>query len=289
MDLKKIKYKNKKIKNLNIKIKKILCLKKNNNIGRNNKGHITFQHRSSFYHHKKYLYLNQKNFLLNLKTIFISYVYHSYLNTNIGIFFYNNRILCLEKVILDIKQGDILNTFQYANIKENDSETSSISFKNLLRKITIGSFISNIEIYPGKGSQIFKSAGTFGQIINIFDFFKNYILIKSGSNSQNEFIFNCNSFCILGINNNKNFNEMKKTKAGQNRWIGKKSHVRGVAMNPIDHPHGGGQGKTSGGRCSVSPYGILTKGKKTKKFKFIKFFIKKIKEKNNINNIISYA
>jgi large subunit ribosomal protein L2 len=104
--------------------------------------------------------------------------------------------------------------------------------------------------------------------------FQNRILIKL-KNKKRYYLFNINCLATIGIN----FFFIKwllhKKKAGVNRWLGIRPSVRGVAMNPIDHPHGGGQGKTSGGRCSVSPWSILTKGKKTKKKK-IKYFLKKV-------------
>lgn len=262
------------IKNI---INRKLCFRKKEKIGKNFSGKIIFKHRSSTFHKKKYIYLNQKNYLINLKLIFIKKIYNSFINTINGLFLYENRIVTIEKITNEINVGDILNTFQFLN-KKNDS---SLNFKFLIYRLTVGSFISNIEIYPGKGSQLSKAAGTYSQIINIFDFLKTYVLIYLSS--KNEYLINSNCFCNFGLNNNKIYKEKKKYKAGQNRWIGKRPRVRGVAMNPIDHPHGGGQGKTSGGRCSVTPYGILTKGKKTKKFKMYKIFIKKIKEKNSKN------
>lgn len=261
------------------KIKRILSIKKKNNTGRNNTGKIIFKHRG--FRYRRYFYLNQKNLILNLKCIFISFFYNSYLNTFNGIFLYENRIITIEKVTADFKKGDVLNS--YISLKNDVTNLYSL-YKSCLFNLTIGTIISNIEIYTGKGAQINKAAGTYSQIINIFEFYNYKTLVLL--NSKIEYLLNSNNFCLIGPNINKNFFHKKKKKAGQNRWIGKRPHVRGVAMNPIDHPHGGGQGKTSGGRCSVTPFGLLTKGRKTKKYKRMTSFIKQIKKKLTIKNNI---
>lgn len=140
---------------------------------------------------------------------------------------------------------------------------------NLSLNITpIGIPIFNIEQFPGSGAKYCKSAGTAGMIIKKNN---NYSLIKLPSKKEKLFLLDC--LCTLGLASNIFKKYHKKYKAGTNRWLNRKPHVRGVAKNPVDHPHGGGEGKTSGGRPSVSPWGYLTKGvptrnKKKKKLKF---------------------
>ncbi|MCL4120468.1 UNVERIFIED_CONTAM: hypothetical protein GTU68_065745 [Idotea baltica] len=131
----------------------------------------------------------------------------------------------------------------YGKHENNISKGSCLPLKFIPRNIPI----SDIEINPLKGPIFCKSAGTFGRIIG-----KNlkYALVKLNSG---EFRYiNINSLAVIGANSNGSFIKKKKYKAGQNRFLNKRPKVRGVAMNPIDHPHGGGEGKTSGGRPSVS-------------------------------------
>ena len=130
-----------------------------------------------------------------------------------------------------------------------------------LKKIPIGSLIYNIEFFPNQGGKLARTSGSFGQLIEK-DFSNNLglILLKSGK----KLLLSLNCKASLGIVSNFLFDKQILGKAGSNRWKGFKSNVRGVAMNPIDHPHGGGEGKSSGGRCSVSKWGKLTKGFKTR-------------------------
>lgn len=123
----------------------------------------------------------------------------------------------------------------------------------------IGQIISNVELYHNKGAKIARAAGSYAQIL---DFINDKALIKTPSNKKLLINKKCNA-----LQNATTSYKKKKKKAGQSRWLNIRPTVRGVAMNPVDHPHGGGEGRTSGGRPSVSPWGWLTKGKKTKKNK----------------------
>merc|ERR1711981_1400871 len=126
-------------------------------------------------------------------------------------------------------------------------------------------FINNLEINPGNGSQFCKTSGNYCFIINKNLTFRTKILIKL--KKRKFYLLHGKCLATIGTNFFFDVKKIKIPKAGVNRWLNKKPNVRGVAMNPIDHPHGGGQGKTSGGRCSVTPWSILTKGKKTRKKK----------------------
>ncbi|AGI48882.1 50S ribosomal protein L2 (mitochondrion) [Nannochloropsis oceanica] len=127
-----------------------------------------------------------------------------------------------------------------------------------LHKIPVGSLLHNLSTSERKRGQYCRAAGTYAQLIQKT---KNYARVRLSSGEQR--LIQLNSYATLGVVSNENNNLNSIGKAGRNRWIGKRPNVRGVAMNPIDHPHGGGEGKTSGGRPSVTPWGKPTKGSKT--------------------------
>ncbi len=125
-------------------------------------------------------------------------------------------------------------------------------------RIPVGSLLHNLSTSEGKRGQYCRAAGTYAQLIQKT---KNYARVRLSSGEQR--LIQLNSYATLGVVSNENHNLNSIGKAGRNRWLGKRPNVRGVAMNPIDHPHGGGEGKTSGGRPSVTPWGKPTKGSKT--------------------------
>lgn len=129
-----------------------------------------------------------------------------------------------------------------------------------LLNIPVGTVINNIEIIPGKGGQLVRSAGCSSQLIQKRE--DGYVLIRLPSGEIRMVLGKCNA-TIGTISNIDNKNKIMG-KAGRSRWMGRRPIVRGVAMNPVDHPHGGGEGKTSGGRPSVTPWGLPTKGKPTR-------------------------
>ena len=128
--------------------------------------------------------------------------------------------------------------------------------------IPVGSDVHNIELKPGKGGQLARSAGSFATISG-HD--KGYTLMKLPSGEVRKIDSKC--LATIGTVGNAEKELTKIGKAGRNRWLGKRPKVRGVAMNPVDHPHGGGEGKSSGGRHPVTPWGKPTKGKKTRSIK----------------------
>lgn len=130
-----------------------------------------------------------------------------------------------------------------------------------LSAIPIGVRISSIELTPNKGGQFIRAAGTYATIVTTY---KNFCILKLKSGEMRKFPSNC--LATIGVVSNFQYMYKKFGKAGYYRRKGWLPVVRGVAMNPVDHPHGGGQGKTSGGRPSVSPTGFITKGKPTKKY-----------------------
>jgi large subunit ribosomal protein L2 len=128
-----------------------------------------------------------------------------------------------------------------------------------LRSLPIGSMVHNIELKPGKGGQIARSAGAYAQLVGRD---AGYAQIRLGSGELRMVLDSCMA-TVGAVSNPDHMNEVLG-KAGRVRHKGRRPHVRGVAMNPVDHPHGGGEGKTSGGRHPVSPWGQPTKGHKTR-------------------------
>jgi large subunit ribosomal protein L2 len=128
-----------------------------------------------------------------------------------------------------------------------------------LRNIPLGTFVHAIELKPGKGAQITRSAGTFAQIAAKEG---DYVTLRLRSGEMRRVIAECRA--SVGEVSKPEHNLISLGKAGASRWRGIKPTVRGVAMNPVDHPHGGGEGRTSGGRHPVSPWGMPTKGYKTR-------------------------
>ena len=131
-----------------------------------------------------------------------------------------------------------------------------------LGSIPVGTIVHNVEMKPGKGGQIARSAGTYVQLVGRD---AGYALLRLGSGEVRMVRAEC--MASIGAVSNPDKANAKLGKAGRKRWIGKRPAVRGVAMNPVDHPHGGGEGRTSGGRHPVTPWGKPTKGAKTRRNK----------------------
>jgi large subunit ribosomal protein L2 len=128
-----------------------------------------------------------------------------------------------------------------------------------IASIPVGTIVHNIELKVGKGGQIARSAGSYAQIVGRD---QGYVIIRLNSGEQRLVLGTC--FATIGAVSNPDHMNTNLGKAGRNRWLGKMPGNRGVSMNPVDHPHGGGEGRTSGGRHPVSPWGKPTKGKKTR-------------------------
>ena len=131
-----------------------------------------------------------------------------------------------------------------------------------LKNMPVGTIIHNIELKIGKGGQVARSAGTYAQLLGKD---RGYAIIKLQSGEQRLIRAECRA--TVGIVSNADHQNINLGKAGRSRWLGKRPNVRGVVMNPVDHPHGGGEGRTSGGRHPVTPWGVSTKGKRTRKNK----------------------
>jgi len=216
--------------------------------GRNNLGRITNFHKGGG--HKK-LYRKIDFLRKELTGIVFSIDYDPNRTAHIASIFLKEK-KCFFYIIAPkgLKIGDIIKSGLNANIK--------IGHSLLLDKIPVGSFIHNIGLKPYQKGQIARAAGNYAQLIQ-----KNqeYAKIKLRSGEQRFISLNC--IATLGTVSNENHNLISLGKAGRSRWLNNKPIVRGVAMNPVDHPHGGGQGKTSGGRPSSTPWGKPTKGQPT--------------------------
>lgn len=128
-----------------------------------------------------------------------------------------------------------------------------------MRSIPIGTIVHNVELKVGKGGQIARSAGNYAQIVGRDG---DYTQMRLSSGEIR--IVRSECMATIGAVSNADHQNINLGKAGRNRWLGKRPHVRGVVMNPIDHPHGGGEGRTSGGRHPVTPWGKPTKGARTR-------------------------
>ena len=143
-----------------------------------------------------------------------------------------------------------------------------------LKNIPLGMAVHNVELQLGKGGQLVRSAGTVATVVAKEG---DYATLKLPSGEMRMVFSGC--FATMGSIGNEDHMNVSLGKAGRSRWLGRRPKVRGVVMNPVDHPHGGGEGKTSGGRHPVSPWGTPTKGYKTRKKRkpSSKFIVKKRK------------
>jgi large subunit ribosomal protein L2 len=137
-----------------------------------------------------------------------------------------------------------------------------------LANMPIGTIVHNVELKIGKGGQLARSAGTYAQIVGRD---RDYVILRMNSTEQRLVHGRCMG--TVGAVSNPDHMNISIGKAGRTRWLGRRPHNRGVAMNPVDHPHGGGEGRSSGGRHPVTPWGFPTKGKKTRKNKQTTKFI----------------
>jgi large subunit ribosomal protein L2 len=173
-------------------------------------------------------------------------------SANIALLFYKDgekRYIIAPK---GIQIGDELMSGPEAPIKEGNALP--------LENIPVGRNIHNVELQLGKGAQMVRSAGSSALLAAMEG---DYATVKLPSGEMRMVFKKC--MATLGVVGNEDHMNVSSGKAGRSRWLGKRPKVRGVVMNPVDHPHGGGEGRTSGGRHPVSPWGMPTKGYKTRK------------------------
>lgn len=221
--------------------------------GRNNLGRITSRRRGGG-HKRRYRLIDFKRNKFNMAGEVIAIEYDPNRSSRIALIQYEDN----EKRYIIAPDG----------LKVKDSIISSkdnkVEFKTgnalLLKDIPDGMLVHNIELKPGKGAQMARSAGTYARIMAKEN---KMVSLKLPSSEIRMVSEDC--LATLGTVGNKSHENIKIGKAGRSRWLGKRPKVRGVVMNPVDHPHGGGEGKTSGGRHPVSPWGTPAKGYKTRK------------------------
>ena len=222
-----------------------------NSSGRNLLGKITAWHRGSGVKNKFRLVDFKPTIKLTKQVISIDYDPNR--SSFIALIAYSNGYLSYILAPSLLNVGDIIEVSDNNNGKRGGFISEFIK----LKYIKEGSFIYGIESRPGSGATYIRSAGCFGMIMG--ERFQNYILVKLPSGELRLFSKDCKAFIGAVSNPHYSFKVLKK--AGVNRNLNKRPIVRGVAMNPVDHPHGGGEGKSSGGRPSVSPWGKLTKSR----------------------------
>ncbi|MDN5927733.1 MAG: 50S ribosomal protein L2 [Hyphomicrobiales bacterium] len=150
------------------------------------------------------------------------------------------------------------------------AESADVKPGNAMRlsSMPVGTIVHNVELKPGKGGQVARSAGTYAQLVGRD---QGWAILRLNSGEQRVVHGSC--LATVGAVSNPDHGNISLGKAGRQRWLGKRPHNRGVTMNPVDHPHGGGEGRTSGGRNPVTPWGKPTKGKKTRSNKATDKFI----------------
>lgn len=221
--------------------------------GRNNNGRITTRHVGGG-HRQHYRIIDFKRTKDGVPAIVERLEYDPNRSAHIALLKYldgERRYIIAPK---GVSAGDKLESGVNAAIKKGNALP--------LRNIPLGSTVHCVELKPGKGAQIARSAGTSVQLVAREG---NYATLRLRSGEMRKVPAECRA--TLGEVSNSEHSLRQLGKAGAKRWRGVRPTVRGVAMNPVDHPHGGGEGRTSGGRHPVTPWGIPTKGHKTRKNK----------------------
>ena len=218
--------------------------------GRNNNGRITSWQKGGG-HKKKYRIIDFKRTKFNVEATVERIEYDPNRSAFIALIKYDDGelsyILAPQKLLI----GNKVISSNKSDIKPGNAMP--------LNAVPVGTIIHNVELKPGKGGQIARSAGSYVQLIGKD---LSYSILRLTSGEVRLVLSTC--MCSIGAVSNQDNQNQNFGKAGRKRWMGKRPSVRGVAMNPIDHPHGGGEGRTSGGRHPVTPWGKPTKGKRTR-------------------------
>ena len=220
--------------------------------GRNNNGRITVRHRGGG-HRRRYRIIDFKRDKTDITAKVATIEYDPNRSANIALLHYVDGEKRYVLAPFGLKIGDQLVSSSSAELK--------IGNALCLKNIPTGLIVHNIEMYPGKGAQLVRSAGTGAQIMAHDD--SGFTTIKLPSGEVR--LINSSCYAVVGEVGNRSHEQIVSGKAGRSRWLGRRPKVRGVAMNPVDHPMGGGEGKSSGGRHPCTPWGKPTKGYKTRK------------------------
>ncbi len=221
--------------------------------GRNNHGHVTLRFRGGG-HRRAYRIIDFKRTKDGIPAVVASIEYDPNRSSNIALLNYRDGEKRYIIASLGLKVGDELMSGDKAEIRVGNS----LSLKN----IPLGTLVHNIEMVAGKGGQMARGAGTYAQLVAKESA---YAQLKLPSGEVRVVRQECRA--TIGQVGNVDHENVSIGKAGRTRWLGRRPHVRGVVMNPVDHPMGGGEGKSSGGRHPCSPWGKPAKGGKTRRKK----------------------
>ncbi len=218
--------------------------------GRNSYGRVTSRRRGGG-HKKRYRVIDFKRQKNGVPAKVAHIEYDPNRSARIALLHYADGEKRYILAPLGIKQGDMVQSGDNVDIKPGNAMA--------LARIPVGTVIHNIELYPGRGGQFCRAAGTYAQLVAKEG---KYALLRLPSGEVRKVLATC--CATVGQVGNVDHENVTLGKAGRNRWLGRRPKVRGVAMNPVDHPLGGGEGRSSGGRHPVSPWGMPTKGYKTR-------------------------
>ena len=242
-----------------LKVPKQFIVTKKNHSGRNNKGRITCRHKGGGVK-QQYRKVDFKRNKENIPAKVQGIVYDPGRTCHLALLAYADGEKSLILAPLGLKKGDQVISSSQADIKVGNAKR--------LKEIPVGTLVHNIELYPEGGGQLVRSAGASAQVMAKEG---REILLRMPSGELRKVKENCRA--TIGQVGNLDHEQRVWGKAGAIRRLGIRPTVRGVAMNPIDHPHGGGEGRTSGGRHPVTPWGVPTKGYRTRKNKRTDKFI----------------
>lgn len=221
--------------------------------GRNNHGHVTAR-RMGGGHKRRYRLVDFRRQKYDVPAVVERLEYDPNRTAFIALIRYEDGELSYILAPQRLKVGDKVISGEKADIKPGNAMP--------LKSMPIGTIVHNVEMKVKRGGQLARSAGAYIQLVGRDS---GYALLRMGSGELRKVREEC--MASVGAVSNPDQQNIKIGKAGRHRWLGKRPSVRGVAMNPIDHPHGGGEGRTSGGRHPVTPWGKPTKGAKTRKNK----------------------
>lgn len=227
--------------------------------GRNNHGRLTVRSRGGG-HKRSYRIIDFKRRKFDVVGTVERLEYDPNRSAFIALIKYDDGELAYILAPQRLGEGDKVIASSAADIKPGNAMP--------LSSIPVGTIVHNVEMKPEKGGQIARAAGTYAQIVGRD---QGYTLVRLNSGEQRRILGTC--MASIGAVSNPDKSNTNLGKAGRMRWLGRRPHTRGVAMNPVDHPHGGGEGRTSGGRNPVTPWGKPTKGKRTRSNKSTDKFI----------------
>jgi len=222
-----------------------------NHAGCNNTGRKTSYHKGGG-HKQKYRLIDFKRDIYDIPAIVIRLEYDPNRSALIALICYQHGVFSYIIAPKNLNPGELILNSKQGII--GNGNCIPIKF------VSIGTFIYNIELKPFRGAQLLRSAGVTGKVVSRS--LNGFVEVLLASKKIVLIPEDC-QVCIGVVSNNDHYLE-NIGKAGRSRWLNKRPVVRGIAMNPIDHPHGGGGGKAKGGRCSVTPWGIFTKGQPTR-------------------------